>query len=51
MKFPYGISDFKEIVSKGYFYCDRTDRIPLLEDYKSIFFFSPRPPCVRILSI
>ncbi len=28
MKFPYGISDFREIMTKGYFYCDRTDRIP-----------------------
>ncbi|KPA12297.1 hypothetical protein MHK_007497, partial [Candidatus Magnetomorum sp. HK-1] len=24
MKFPYGISDFEKIISKGYFYCDRT---------------------------
>jgi len=24
MKFPYGISDFKEIVTQNYFYCDRT---------------------------
>ncbi len=31
MKFPYGICDFRKITTKGYFYCDRTDRIPLLE--------------------
>jgi hypothetical protein len=42
MKLPYGISDFKEIATKGYFYCDRTDRIPLLEDYTSILFLRPR---------
>jgi hypothetical protein len=24
MKFPYGIFDFKEIVTQHYFYCDRT---------------------------
>jgi hypothetical protein len=42
MKFPYGISDFRELVSKGYFYCDRTDRIPLLEASKSILFLRPR---------
>jgi len=31
MKFPYGISDFKKINTQGYYYCDRTDKIPLLE--------------------
>jgi hypothetical protein len=42
MKFPYGICDFKEIVTEEYFYCDRTDRIPLLEESKSILFLRPR---------
>ena len=42
MQFPYGISDFKEIISKGYFYCDRTDKIPMLEASKSILFLRPR---------
>lgn len=42
MKFPYGICDFKEIVTKGYFYCDRTDRIPLLERGKYSLFIRPR---------
>jgi Predicted AAA-ATPase len=42
MKFPYGISDFKEINTKGYFYCDRTDKIPLLENTKSQLFIRPR---------
>ena len=42
MKFPYGICDFNEIITKGYFYCDRTDRIPLLEESKSILFLRPR---------
>ncbi len=43
MKFPYGISDFRKIMTKGYFYCDRTDRIPMLEntgDY--LLFLRPR---------
>ncbi|CAN2042174.1 hypothetical protein GMMP15_720028 [Candidatus Magnetomoraceae bacterium gMMP-15] len=31
MNFPYGISDFRKLVTKDYFYCDRTNRIPLLE--------------------
>ena len=42
MKFPYGITDFKEIVTENYFYCDRTDKIPLLEQAKSQLFIRPR---------
>ncbi len=43
MKFPYGICDFKEVVTKDYFYCDRTDRIPLIEKSgKYILFIRPR---------
>ena len=32
MRFPYGLCDFNKIITKGYFYCDRTDRIAVLED-------------------
>jgi hypothetical protein len=42
MKFPYGISDFKSIICEGYFYCDRTDKIALLENTKSQLFIRPR---------
>ena len=42
MQFPYGISDFKSIITEGYFYCDRTDRIPLIERSKSQLFIRPR---------
>ncbi len=42
IKFPYGISDFKEINTEGYFYCDRTDKIPLIEKSKSQLFIRPR---------
>jgi hypothetical protein len=42
MKFPYGISDFKSIICEDYFYCDRTDKIPLLENTKSQLFIRPR---------
>ena len=35
MKFPYGISDFKSLITEEYFYCDRTNKIPLLENTKS----------------
>ncbi|MCP4694059.1 MAG: AAA family ATPase [Desulfobacterales bacterium] len=43
MKFPYGISDFKLIITEEYFYCDRTDRIPLIEDAgRYLLFIRPR---------
>ena len=42
MKFPYGICDFKTIISEEYFYCDRTDKINLLENTKSQLFIRPR---------
>jgi len=43
MNFPYGISDFKEIIINKYFYCDRTNLIPLIEKAgKSILFLRPR---------
>ncbi len=27
MKFPYGLCDFKKIVTQGFYYCDRTGYI------------------------
>ncbi|QTA77982.1 AAA ATPase-like domain-containing protein [Desulfonema limicola] len=42
MKFPYGICDFREITMKNYFYCDRTDKIPLIEKGKYLLFLRPR---------
>ncbi|SMP50691.1 Predicted AAA-ATPase [Desulfonatronum zhilinae] len=42
MKFPYGISNFRDIATNGYFYVDRTDRIPLLEQGKFQLFIRPR---------
>lgn len=42
MKFAYGSSDFKSMVTEGYYYCDRTSRIPLLENAKSQLFIRPR---------
>lgn len=32
MKFPYALNDFATLIQEGYFYQDRTDRIPQLED-------------------
>ncbi len=42
MKYPYGISDFSSIIRENYFYCDRTDKILLLENTKSQLFIRPR---------
>ncbi|MCP4395739.1 MAG: AAA family ATPase [bacterium] len=42
MKFPYGLCDFKKIVTQGYCYCDRTDYIPLLEQGSYQLFLRPR---------
>ncbi len=43
MRFPYGIADFRTIRNEGYFYVDRTDRIPLIEQAgKQLVFLRPR---------
>ncbi len=43
MRFPYGIADFAAIIREGYFYVDRTDRIPLIEEAgKQLLFLRPR---------
>ncbi|MGE4518038.1 MAG: AAA family ATPase [Desulfobacteraceae bacterium] len=42
MKYPYGISDFKKVIENNYFYCDRTDKIPLIENSQSQLFIRPR---------
>jgi hypothetical protein len=42
MKFPYGIADFRKIRLESYFYCDRTDKIPLLEEISNQLFIRPR---------
>ena len=43
MKFPYGISDFQELITEEYFYADRTGHIPRIEDAgKQLLFLRPR---------
>jgi hypothetical protein len=43
MKFPYGLSDFATLIQDGYFYQDRTHRIPLLEEAgRQLIFIRPR---------
>ncbi len=43
MKLPYAISDFDSLITRGYYYVDRTDHIPLLEAAgKQLLFLRPR---------
>ena len=43
MNFPYGIADFRAIRNEGYFYVDRTEQIPLIEEAgKQLVFLRPR---------
>ncbi|HAS51985.1 MAG TPA: AAA family ATPase, partial [Gammaproteobacteria bacterium] len=43
MKFPYAIKEFSKLITSGYFYQDRTDRIPLLEAAgDQLIFIRPR---------
>ena len=43
MKFPYGISAFEKIITQGFFFLDRTDRIPQIENAgDQLLFIRPR---------
>nr|VFK11979.1 MAG: PD-(D/E)XK nuclease superfamily protein [Candidatus Kentron sp. LPFa] len=43
IKFPYGIADFYKLITQGYFYADRTDRIASLETAGDhLLFLRPR---------
>ncbi|MEZ4731952.1 MAG: AAA family ATPase [Caldilineaceae bacterium] len=43
MRFPYGETDFNQIISEGAYYIDRTDRIPVLEEAgKNLTLLRPR---------
>ena len=43
MKFPYGIADFRKIITEDYFYVDRTGCIPRIEDAGvQLLFLRPR---------
>ena len=43
MKFPYGISAFEKIITQGFFYLDRTDRISQIEKAGDhLLFIRPR---------
>jgi len=43
MKFPYGISDFRQVIGEDYFFVDRSDHIRILEEMgKQLLFLRPR---------
>jgi hypothetical protein len=43
MKFPYGISDFHQVITEDYLYIDRSNRIAVLEEVgKQLLFLRPR---------
>jgi len=43
MKFSYGISDFDSLITEKYYYVDRTDQIPFLEEAgKQLLFLRSR---------
>ena len=42
IKYPYGMADFRKIITRGHFYLDRTGAIPLLEEGESQLFIRPR---------
>jgi hypothetical protein len=39
IKFPYGIANFYAIITDGYYYVGRTDRIRFLEETGSMLLF------------
>ena len=43
MKFPYGIADFYRIIDSGFFFQDRSNKIPVIEEAgEQILFIRPR---------
>src|SRR5580698_5068234 len=44
MKIPYGVSNFAELRTEGYFYVDKTPFLPVLEDLgpRCLLFLRPR---------
>ena len=43
LKFPYGLADFRALMTENYLYIDRTDRIPLVEEAgRQLIFLRPR---------
>lgn len=39
---PYTVTDFAEMRERGFYYVDKTNYIPRLEDYNAPIFLRPR---------
>ena len=39
---PYAVADFIDLRERGFYYVDKTDYIPKLEDYNAPVFLRPR---------
>ena len=39
LQIPYGVADFKRLITEGYYYVDKTGFIPVLERAGSFLFF------------
>ena len=39
---PYAVADFEDLRERGFYYVDKTDYIPGLEDYNAPVFLRPR---------
>ena len=43
IRLPYGISNFNDLISQGYYYVDKTPYIERLEKHDKKYFFYLRP--------
>ena len=48
---PYAVADFVEMRERNFYYVDKTDFIPGLEDYKAPVFLRPRRFGKSLLSL
>jgi len=46
---PYGIADFKRVLSKNFYYIDKTQFIPLIERIGSFLYLIPNPKYLKTL--
>jgi len=41
-KIPYGISNYEELITEGYYYVDKTSYLKALEDIETVWYLRPR---------
>ena len=46
---PYAVADFVNLRERGFYYVDKTDYIPKLEDYNAPILLRPLGWCDRLL--